>query len=224
MCQDDSRTPTNYHKLIMAKARLCPFGRRPLPQRWRAARRYSSPLTATPFVQFWNSWREFQTMILQAWKLRTFQQNLREISACALLPAWPACSARYCSPWTVRLGNPHRKAADVQNWIRTRTGCGQRHKATPQGTCRLAVTEKPILASLRQQNAARSSSRSPAMRQLHLWSSESIWVPLRCLDLFSTTYPTLFCSSLQACHGLPTFILWVYGCWMFILYLRMFLL
>ena len=25
MCQDDSRTPTNYHKLIMAKARVRPF-------------------------------------------------------------------------------------------------------------------------------------------------------------------------------------------------------
>ena len=42
-----------------------------------------------------------------------------------------------------------------------------------------------------------------------------------CLCVVQHNYPTLFCSSLQclqACPRYPTFILWVYGCWMFILY------
>lgn len=106
-------------------------------------------------------------------------------------------------------------------------GCGQRH-ATPQGN----ATSRNLPSCRYRETDPRLPAPTERCQELKPISCDEAIAPLKfgkylgafALFRFVYNYPTLFCSSLQACHGLPTFILWVYGCWMFILYLRMFLL
>ena len=116
MCQDDSRTPTNYHKLIMAKARVMPFWEETIAPALKSGK--------TVFVAAHGNSIRAILKFLEGISDDDITGLETSINFGRFSRTWEKSRhARCCQHGQhavqdtvalVRLGNPHRKAADVQ--------------------------------------------------------------------------------------------------------------